>query len=241
MKKFKKALICSLFSMMFCTSMFVGTTYAWFTDEVTVPTNQIVAGNLDIELYAENPEATGEADKYKVVDKDTKLFKENILWEPGHVEVVSLKVANVGSLALKYQVGINVAKETPGKNVAGNKFYLSEHIKFAFFDGSQTFENREAAVTAAEAASPVTLKTGISKTDIVLYPTAKATTENPAEKIMTLVVYMPEEVDNVANYRETKPSIDLGIKFLATQAQLEEDSFGSDYDSSATYPTSVNA
>ena len=33
-----------------------------------------------------------------------------------------------------------------------------------------------------------------------------------------LVLYMPEEVDNHANYRGSAPSVDLGISVLAQQA-----------------------
>ncbi len=244
MKKYKKALICSLFSMMFCTSMFVGTTYAWFTDEASVPTNQIVAGNLDVEISAKNSEGN-----YVPVTGTAELFKADALWEPGHVEVVTLKVSNLGTLALKYKVGINIKEEVKGKNVAGEELQLSTYIRFAAFDGDPAalkeagtdLSTRDNAIAAAEAASPVALSSGINKGDYVLYPTAKATVANPSEKIMTLVVYMPTSVENEANYRifdpttDQVPSIKLGINVSATQAPLEEDSFDDQYDSGATY------
>ncbi len=250
MKKYKKALICSLFSMMFCTSMFVGTTYAWFTDNASIPTNKIVAGNLDVELSAKNSEGN-----YVPVTGTAELFKADALWEPGHVEVVTLKVSNAGTLALKYKVGINVAEEVKGKNVAGEELQLSNYIKYAAFDGDPAtlketdgldFDTREGAIAAAEAASPVALSSKIEKGDFVLYPVTKATATNPSEKIMTLVVYMPTTVENEANYRifdaetDQVPSIKLGINVSATQAPLEEDSFNSGYDSSATYSSATN-
>ncbi len=229
MKKLKKALICSLFSMMFCTSMFVGSTYAWFTDEVVVPTNQIVAGNLDVELYAKNSEGN-----YQTVGSETKLFKENTYWEPGHLEVVNLKVSNVGTLALKYQLSIDARNEKSGINVDGNPFNLSDYIMFAAIDGDQTYETRDDALTAAKAATPTKLGELNYTNEATLLP---GDTTNPTSKYVTIVVYMPgEEVGNVANYRGEAPTIDLGVKLVATQASHEEDSFGPSYDSNATYP-----
>ena len=46
----RNALVMSVLSMLLCVSMLVGTTFAWFTDEVVTGMNTIAAGNLDIEL-----------------------------------------------------------------------------------------------------------------------------------------------------------------------------------------------
>lgn len=54
------------------------------------------------------------------------------------------------------------------------------------------------------------------------------------EKYVALVVYMPTDVDNEANYRgDAIPTIDLGISLVATQAKQGSDSFGSTYDAQA--------
>ena len=50
MKTTKRALFSSVMALILCFSMLVGTTFAWFTDEVKSGTNQIVAGNLDVNL-----------------------------------------------------------------------------------------------------------------------------------------------------------------------------------------------
>ena len=103
----KQALIMSALSLLLCMSMLIGTTFAWFTDSVESLNNKIVAGNLDVELYWST-----DASDWKKVDDTTNVFTDE-LWEPGHTEVVYLKVVNEGTLALKYQLGINVASETP--------------------------------------------------------------------------------------------------------------------------------
>ena len=47
----RNALFTSIISLLLCVSMLVGTTFAWFTDEVKSGRNMIAAGNLDVELY----------------------------------------------------------------------------------------------------------------------------------------------------------------------------------------------
>ena len=231
-KNTKRALLASVLSIVLCVAMLVGSTFAWFTDSVTSGKNKIVAGNLDVELY------NVKDGKEIPVTADTNLFLEDALWEPGHVEVVNLKVANVGTLALTYKFGINVASEQGSVNVNGDPFKLSNHIKFALIDGNQNYgegdEGRAAAIAAAEANAVKLSELAVDENG-VLYPTAKATAEIPASRYVTLVVYMPTTVDNVANYRagEAIPTIELGINLVATQTPYENDSFGNDYDASA--------
>lgn len=228
-KNTKRALLASVLSMILCLAMLVGSTFAWFTDSVTSGKNKIVAGNLDVELY------NVKDGKEIPVTADTNLFLEDALWEPGHVEVVNLKVANVGTLALTYKLGINVVSEQRSINVNGEKFKLSDYIKFALIDGNQNYgegdEGRAAAIAAAEANSVKLSELAVDENG-VLYPTAKATAEIPASRYVTLVVYMPTDVDNKANYRagEAKPTIELGINLIATQTPYEKDSFGNNYD-----------
>ena len=144
-KNTKRALLASVLSMLLCLAMLVGSTFAWFTDSVTSGKNKIVAGNLDVELYAKNDDG-----EYTAVAADTNLFLKDALWEPGHVEVVNLQVANVGTLALTYKLGINVASEKGSTNVNDEAFKLSNYIKFAVLDGDNTYDTRDEAIAAAE-------------------------------------------------------------------------------------------
>jgi predicted ribosomally synthesized peptide with SipW-like signal peptide len=98
----KAAFVSSVLSLLLCVSMFVGTTFAWFTDSVFSMNNIIQAGNLDIELEWYDP-VLG----WLSVNENTNVFPKDSLWEPGHTEVVYLRIKNAGSLALKYQrIGI---------------------------------------------------------------------------------------------------------------------------------------
>ena len=124
----KKALTASIMSMALCTVLLIGATFAWFTDSVNSGTNKIQAGNLDVAFEYSKDGGTN----WTEVTKDTDdLFGKDTLWEPGHVEYVNLKVSNLGSLALKYQLGIRAANETTGTNINDVEFKLSDYIKFA--------------------------------------------------------------------------------------------------------------
>ena len=238
MNKTKMALLHSVIALLLCFSMLVGTTFAWFTDEVSSGKNQIVAGNLDIELYW--TATPNDPDSWKQVNAQTNIFKENTLWEPGHTEVVYLKIVNEGSLALKYQLGINVAGETGSVNKDGREFKLSEFIKFGIVDGANEY-TREQAIDAAEAKGVTALNQPYNSGTQELPAKSKTDANNTDhEQIVTLVVYMPTSVGNEANYGKDAPipTINLGIRLQATQLTSEDDSFGSDYDADATYPPS---
>lgn len=225
----KRALLGSALVLLLCLAMLIGSTFAWFTDSASTSVNQIQSGNLDVELYAVN------GDTETPVTDTTKLFRDGALWEPGHAEVVTLKIANLGTLALKYRLGINIAKEVPGTNVAGVSFKLSDYIKFALIEGKKTYTDRAAAVAEAEGANPVSISALDGNFDGTLLPSGKATEEIPSQRYVTLIVYMPTTVGNEANYKTgtAAPTIDLGISLEATQVPYEEDSFGPDYDEGA--------
>ena len=228
----KRALLTSVMALVMCVVMLVGTTFAWFTDTASTGVNKIQAGNLDVELWYKN---TKDSDFNKVIDNSTEVFKDGTLWEPGHVEYVVLKIRNAGSLALKYKLGINIADEKPSINVYNNELKLSNYIRFGVVDGDKSDLNRDALVTAA--GEGAVLSTGYTKEDHLL----AGTTDN--EKVVTLVVWMPTDVGNDANYMTGKeaPTIDLGIKVDATQYTYEKDSIDDQYDKDAGYPVQVNS
>ena len=183
--------------------------------------------------------------KFKEASKETPVFDNNALWEPGHVEYVVLKVSNAGNLALKYKLGINIASEIGSTNVLGNEFKLSDYIKFAVIDGeSNNLSDRDKLVAEAEKSESVAaLNAGYADEDHHLVPVGKETAEDASSKTVTLVVWMPKSVGNEANYKVaegiTAPSIDLGINVVATQLTYEKDSFDDQYDKDAEYPISV--
>ena len=220
----RNALFTSIISLLLCVSMLVGTTFAWFTDSVASANNIIKSGNLDIELEY------WDGDSWENVAGKSDILT-NTLWEPGVTEIAYLRVANAGSLALKYQLGINIVSETAGVNQAGKEFKLSDYIQFGVVESETfaTYATREAAV--ADLTGAKKLNAGYTK--------ASSMTAGQ-ELYLALVVYMPTTVGNEANHNgEDVPSIELGINVLATQLENESDSFGDDYDEDAWDPDMV--
>lgn len=222
MKKKRIALLNSVLALLLCVAMLAGSTFAWFTDEVVSTGNIIQSGTLDVELEYWN------GSDWKTVQGATKLFGED-LWEPGYTEVLYLKVSNLGNLALKWQLAINIISEDPGTNKAGESFKLSNHIYMGVVEGVQPeYASREAAVEAVKDNSGIIGKgfSGFGEMEA-----------GAAEQYLAVVVYMPTTVDNVANHNgEDDATIDMGISLLATQKTAESDSFGSDYDAAAKHP-----
>ena len=229
-KNTKRALLASTLALILCFSMLLGTTYAWFTDSVTSANNIITAGNLDIELeYAKVVD--GQMTEWAPVEGEDEIFDPKALWEPGRYEVVYLRVSNLGSLALKYQLSLNVYNEVAGVNVYGEEFKLSEYLVFATVeetDALTTYADREAALAATNGKSRG-MKDYNGKTTAL---------EVGGVDYVSLIVYMPTDVGNDANYATgtTVPSIEFGINLVATQQAAEEDSFGADYDADAWHP-----
>ena len=233
----KRALLTSVTALVMCVVMLVGTTFAWFTDTASTGVNKIQAGNLKMEVTYKNT-SDGE---FNTLNESTNVFMENALWEPGHVEFAVLNVKNIGTLALKYKLGINIAEEKGSKSVVDNKdFNLSDYIRFAVIDGDQSNLGRDKLVAAATEKDNDVLSAGYMKENH-LVPVGK---ENPtsgdaSEKIVTLVVWMPTNVGNEANYDAAvakAPVINLGINVAATQYTYESDSFDEMYDKNAQYP-----
>jgi predicted ribosomally synthesized peptide with SipW-like signal peptide len=212
----KKAFLASLVALVLCFAMLLGTTYAWFTDSVSSANNIIQSGNLDVELYWST-----DATNWEKVDENTNVFSGE-LWEPGYVEVVYLKVANEGSLALKYKLGVNIESEIQGKNVAGQIFKLSDYIEFDVIEDVNTaYKDRSESLAAVDKGKAISA--GYSKVNAL---------ENKGDTdYLAMVVYMPTNVGNKTNHNGINvPSINLGINLVATQFSYEEDSYGPDYD-----------
>ena len=223
--KTKKALRGSLLALFLCIVLLIGTTFAWFTDTASTGVNKIQAGNLDVEL-----EYSHDMVNWQAANENTQMFDDNVLWEPGHTEVVYLRVKNNGNLALKYNIATNSYDMERGKNAAGDLFYIDQYLKIGTAQTDTSFANREAAIAAiADTEKTIAKETQISKDWTVL---------NAGEKSAptAVVLYMPTTVGNEANNVQSwrNPSLKgLGFVVNATQATVESDSFNNKYDENA--------
>ena len=225
----KKALLSSAFALALSVAMLIGTTFAWFTDTASTGVNKIQAGNLDVKLMYSTDMVT-----WKEATSTTQLFNDDALWEPGHTELVYLKVVNAGNLALKYEMTTNSYDKERGKNANGDLFYIDKYLKIGVAETQNVFESRSAAIDAI-AANEKSMEKEIQITNgwTVLNPNAESAP-------FAVVIYMPTTVGNEANNVQSwrHPSLKgFGLVVNATQATVESDSFGKDYDEKA--PTTI--
>lgn len=215
-----KALLSSVLSLILCLSMLIGTTFAWFTDSVSSGVNQILAGNLDVELFTE--------DGTDVQDYDA-LFSDVEYWEPGAVAYETLTVRNAGTLALQYQLSLRFTNEN---TLDGQG--LSQILQVAVISGAVSGTRDEVVNAASDWCN---LSDWDHSSDL----------EAGAAATYTVVIrWEPSSNDNdfnVNNGQSTSDGqplhIDLGVHLVATQLSKEKDSFGEDYDKLAVTSKTV--
>ena len=208
----KRALLTSVMALVMCVVMLLGTTFAWFTDTATTSVNTIKSGNLDVQMQVQNDR--GEWIDAKEIPltwvKNAAGNGQKLLWEPGaSYDLTTFRIANIGSLNLKYKVIISGA--------AGDTMLLD------VIDFSGKIEDEAGNVTDLSSVSmnsttPVILDRALAagKADTI---TLNGTMQTSANN-----TYMNKTVDNIT------------IAVYATQATGEYDSTRNDYDKFAEYP-----
>ena len=213
-KSTKRALLSSVIALLVCFAMLMGTTFAWFTDSATSSGNIIATGTLDVELYKWTGEVTENRDNALGMGNSSEAVFPDVLWEPGHTQVVYLSIKNNGSLALKYKVALEVK--------AMSTESLLDVMSFAITRDAQFGEVTSWAGNGTYLTGTYTEGVGNAQ-DVVLEP--------GVEHFFALSVHMDEEAGN----EYMNQHIEFDVLVLASQLTSEEDSFGSDYDSDAIY------
>ena len=231
----RNALFSSVISLLLCISMLVGTTFAWFTDEVISGSNVIAVGNLDIVLEYWDGDSWEDAEN-KVIPFVTAdgRSQDQILWEPGCTyEMAPFRVRNEGNLNAKILILINgvngdeklmevIELKTRVNNIpdsllngsAGNVFRGLEDAQLDIFygmpEGNVVFDHSLAGK------GQVTPGTGHTDT-------------SPE---FTIFGHMAEEAGN--EYQNLAIE-GICITVLATQQTYESDSFNKYYDQNAQF------
>ncbi len=229
-KTTKRALLTSVMALMLCFAMLTGTTFAWFTDTETSSNNRIVAGTLDVDLLMDKEVngtytsiAGGSGD---IFSEGTTANKTNAtLWEPGATHVAYLAVRNLGNLALKYNIVLNVTDED-----ATDAVNLADVLEVAVvnFDEAPTDAERIVAWDA-NATAPTISSLFVGTSNVILAaPNGKLENTNDTD-YFAIAVHMQEEAGN--EYQGKSICIDIAVN--ATQLNAEEDAFGKDYDEPA--------
>lgn len=220
MKSTKRSLLASGLALAASAALLVGTTFAWFTDTVTNTGNRIEAGTLNVDLLMYKEAEGG----YVSIDKgEGDIFNEaeggnGYNWEPGMTQVVYLAVQNKGSLALKYNINLEVLEDD-----------LAPALLFAVENGA-VYEDIKAWSDVSDMANTVAdyIVDGV----ISAAPQGKLLAGQT--EYFALAVHMDENAGNT--YQGKGFAMDL--RLVAGQYSEETDGFGSkDYDKDAPYET----
>lgn len=213
-KSIKYQLLTSTLALLLCCGMFVGTTFAWFTDSATTAVNRILAGTLDLVLessldgvtWTEITDGSAPLDFIKAAGAED----QEVLWEPGCTyQLPQLRIRNAGTLSFKFRVDFSA--------ITGDT-KLAEVLE----------------VTLNGLATGLTLKDVITSTDPdgivwgVLLP-------GESTSAMTIALHMMESAGNEYQGLAIEG---IAIYINAGQYTYESDSFSDQYDSNAPYPVS---
>lgn len=203
----KTALALSVCLMIIWCILGTGSSIAWFVDESPEIRNNFNFAEFD--LVVSRKTETG----YEEVKSDTKIFDDEALYEPGYAQVVYLKIENKGTVGFNYDLSVvpNLHTIVRAKNVYGQDIYLPEILKFGvvFADTEAELAQKLANRDLAEQQATTALSSYTSKPDNL---------QANEEAFAAVIVRMPKEVGNAANYRgNTPPSIELGITVQAMQ------------------------
>lgn len=209
----RQALMLSISSMLICTMMLVGMTYAWFTDSAVTAVNAIHTGTVNADLMYKTSDGT-----YRRLAQNTPLFADtaNTPWVPGHVEIKYLKIENNGTLPIRYSLGVNADLSS---NVQNENTLLNE-LQYAFVQLNAAGET----ITADEVISAASSASG--KINLTLLSNAYG--NSPISELGTLtasgtggskdayyafIIYYPVSAAN----NTTDISVTIGLRLLAIQ------------------------
>ena len=229
-RSLKQQLLLSVTALLLCVSMFVGSTFAWFTDSVTSTNNIIKSGNLDVSLeWLEGDEdPTSATAAWMDASKSEPIFNSK-LWEPGYTAVRHIKIENEGSLALKYVLTITAYDGTTPV-APENVSKLADVIDVYYADPAQSV-TRDTVETLHKLGSLREVLAGLEST-------ANGTLkEKGASDVITLALKMREDANN--DYQDLSIGDNFSITLFATQLEHEDDSFDNTYDEDALYGKTV--
>lgn len=216
----KSKLLSSVIALVLCVSMLIGATFAWFTDTASTGVNKIQAGNLDIQLLAEDGTTSLEG-KTLSWQKVAGHGNESVLWEPGCTYFTDgFQIKNAGDLNLKFKIAVNGITSGDATLLNAIDFYLT------------TTKSNDLSSTGAIPLNSFT------SGEFKLAPGKfwKGTTDSNDTGSTPTTIYLAGHMKEDAGNEYQGLSIDgIGITVYATQMEAEFDSFNNSYDHDADY------
>ena len=231
----RQSLISAVLVLAMLFTSLVGTTFAWFTDQVSSTGNKIQAGNLQADLLHKTSDGQWISLKQET---DHKVFNYD-KWEPGYTAVETLKIANLGSLAFRYKLSVDVSESTVIKGNNGEN--LADVIDVYVLYGESNSQSYADIKTSYDWNYKGTLAEVFKAPDSfmsgqILPDGATASSGTPAikEQTVSICLHMQESAGN--EYQKLSVG-DIYLNLLATQYTYESDSFGDSYDENAEFPS----
>ncbi|MBQ5607854.1 MAG: hypothetical protein IIU86_02380 [Oscillospiraceae bacterium] len=240
-----------LICLIVCVSMFIGTSYAWFTSEAKNEGNEIYIGTLDAKL-----EVLKDSQWVNVEENaDVKIFDNNIRWEPGYTTMETIKISNEGNLSFRYALSFTDGKLDGVKNdeeliKVAQCFTVYVHADDfdpengdprpnSFADIEESVKNEDGRWRVVRLGKdPATLADILTRGFPVL--SGNMEQENEADTYV-IALHMLEtagegeiEADSIALSKNLMgKKINLNVKLTAYQRTHEQDAFNADYDLNA--------
>lgn len=227
----KRTLLSSIISLILCIAMFIGTTFSWFTDNVSNTGNRIETGTLKVKLlryngteYEDISNGVGDIFTTENQENTTQWPLNGTLWEPGKTEVVYLAVANEGKLDLNYNIILNVT------NDVNNDVALEKAFTYAIVPGATGYEASAYSDWATILNAAGESNTGAVPVGFTTAAQNGALTDGAID-YFALAVHMSEDAGN--EYQDQ--AIEIDVKVTAKQMASEYDSFSNEYDLNASF------
>ena len=222
----KSTLLSVLFIACIFATIVIGSTYAYFIDDVQSTGNVIKAGNLQVSVkWTDDVNQPAETWNELRPDAQTPIFG-NDRWEPNYTEERYNRVTNEGELAFQYQLDIvpTLTAEKPGYQL-GNviEAYVQEvGSGYTAPTGYQDLANMTCSGTVA---SMITSDTGAYYGKLLA----------PKQSItLAVVLHMDHEAGN--EYQGLSVGDGFQLVVHATQTPYERDAFSTGYDAGAQLP-----
>ena len=206
-KPYKRiALLFSLCALVIWCILGTGASLAWFADSSPEINNIFHVADFNLDVFYRTVDGS-----WQEVNCQTVLFDPNAKYEPGYVQTVYLRIENKGDRAFEFFTAVNVNGYTLATNAFGQQFNLQDYLRFGVVSAN-TEEKMENSVPSREEAE------WIADKPLHNYETETAVLEPGGISYLALIVRMPKEVGNIANYRgDDIPTVELGITVRADQ------------------------
>ncbi len=238
MRRFRSSILLSLLMLVLCASIIVGSTLAYFTDEVSTTGNVIASGTLDASMFWAD-QLPSETNGVTWQDASDVTLFNNEYWEPNATVVKYIRIDNTGKLAFQYELNVLPTLVTEG----GANLMDVIDVYFGKVDETTPAITRSNYATLLK---PVGVMSDLLTNEHgtaygILLPEGANGGELPADVTADegsvtacVVLHMQETAGN--EYQGLSAGEGFNLQLVATQYTYEKDAFGNQYDAGATLP-----